>query len=363
MRRLRLGRLAGNRGGMVIITVLWVLVLLSFLSLSLGQSTRIEFALANNFIGKIKSKYLAWGGVQYALHLIEEDTADEESAKFDSLTWCAVRPVADKTSEDLFQRHELGDGYFEIGYWHRQADGAKPVHAYGMADEERRINLNTVTKNNFLILSTLIQELGYEEEVALTVTHGVIDWRDPDDVLNDSEYGAELEYYQGLEKPYRPKNMQFESLEELLLIRGVTPELFADLKPYVTLFPPGGELRINFNTAPEIMLRSLAIAVSGRASGTDENDAESLVRKMLDYRRGDDRIENTGDDRIIEADGLMLNRREQALFIRMSNLHRTRKANFVRVFVTGVDQNRMVTSTIEAVIGRDNLDMVYWKRN
>src|SRR5690606_30820187 len=38
-------------------------------------------------------------------------------------------------------------------------------------------------------------------------------------------YGAELEYYSTLPTPYAPKNGPIESVEELLLVRGVTPQL------------------------------------------------------------------------------------------------------------------------------------------
>ncbi|MBZ0167741.1 MAG: hypothetical protein K8I00_13120, partial [Candidatus Omnitrophica bacterium] len=102
---------------------------------------------------------------------------------------------------------------------------------------------------------------------------------------------------------------------------------------------------------------------SGSSSGTDENDARALVEKMVKYRAGQDRLENTEDDRVIEVNELVLNRRERALFIRMSNLHRARKANYLRVQVLGFDGVRKVQTKIEAVIGRDNLNIVYWNRN
>lgn len=351
------------KSGVVIITVLWVLVVLSFLALSLGQGARIDFLLAKNFVGKVKSRYAAWGGVEYAIQQIHDDSLDEESSKFDSLAWCGVRPNSERSPQDMFQNHALGDGYFDISYLRETDDAEDQVRLYGLRDEERRINLNTLTKNNFGILSTLLMELGVDEEQALTVTHAIIDWKDPDDILNDQEYGAEREYYEALDPPYLPKNMPYESVEELLLVRGVTPEIYNKLKSHVTLYPIGGELRINFETATERMLRSVAIAVSGSSSGTDENDARALVEKMVKYRAGQDRVENTEDDRIIEVNELVLNRRERALFIRMSNLHRARKSNFLRVEVTGFDGTRKIPTKIEAVIGRDNLNIVYWKRN
>jgi len=52
----------------------------------------------------------------------------------------------------------------------------------------------------------------------------ILDWRDPDDLYRMN--GAEPDYYQSLKEPYRCKNGNLDSIEELLLVRGVTPELF-----------------------------------------------------------------------------------------------------------------------------------------
>ena len=58
-----------------------------------------------------------------------------------------------------------------------------------------------------------------------TVIDSILDWRDSnrDHRLN----GAEEDYYRGLDPPYSCKDGPFDVVEELLLVRGVTPELFA----------------------------------------------------------------------------------------------------------------------------------------
>src|SRR5262249_12987180 len=55
------------------------------------------------------------------------------------------------------------------------------------------------------------------------VANAILDWIDADDQLRTN--GAEDEYYQTLQPPYHCKNAPLDSLEELLLVRGVTPEL------------------------------------------------------------------------------------------------------------------------------------------
>ena len=55
------------------------------------------------------------------------------------------------------------------------------------------------------------------------IIDAILDWLDPDDIARPN--GAEREYYSGLSHPYAPKNGPFESVEELLLVKGVTPQL------------------------------------------------------------------------------------------------------------------------------------------
>jgi DNA uptake protein ComE-like DNA-binding protein len=62
-----------------------------------------------------------------------------------------------------------------------------------------------------------------------TIADAILDWIDPDD--DQRESGAERDYYTTLDPPYAPRNGPLGSIEELLLVRGVTPALLfgADL--------------------------------------------------------------------------------------------------------------------------------------
>jgi hypothetical protein len=55
------------------------------------------------------------------------------------------------------------------------------------------------------------------------VADAILDWLDPDD--EPRELGAEVDYYSGLTPPYGAKNGPVDTVEELLLVRGVTPQL------------------------------------------------------------------------------------------------------------------------------------------
>lgn len=84
----------------------------------------------------------------------------------------------------------------------------------------------------------------------------VRDWVDADDERS-SVNGAEDNEYMGALPPYRAANQLMRSPGELLLVKGVTPELFRALKPYVTALPQV-DSPINVNTAPLPVLMSLA---------------------------------------------------------------------------------------------------------
>jgi len=94
---------------------------------------------------------------------------------------------------------------------------------YGLEDESGRLNLNIVPLADQVqegAARTLLMSLpGMSEDVA----DAILDWIDEDDETR--EYGAEVDYYASLMPAYEPKNGPLETVEELLLVRGVTPDL------------------------------------------------------------------------------------------------------------------------------------------
>ena len=75
----------------------------------------------------------------------------------------------------------------------------------------------------------------------------------------NSSFGAEDSDYQLLDPPYRTANQPFNDVGELLLVKGFGRKQLDTLRPYITVLPTkGGEkTKINVNTAPELVLRSL----------------------------------------------------------------------------------------------------------
>ncbi|MEX2309556.1 MAG: hypothetical protein WD738_18285 [Pirellulales bacterium] len=108
-------------------------------------------------------------------------------------------------------------------------DGLYGGIRYGVENESSRLNLNTV----------LLADSGGEDgarKLLMTlpgmtelIADAILDWLDPDDQTR--MLGAERDYYSSLDPPYAPRNGPLGSIEELLLVRDVTPALLfgADL--------------------------------------------------------------------------------------------------------------------------------------
>ena len=59
--------------------------------------------------------------------------------------------------------------------------------------------------------------------MTIEIADAILDWIDEDD--EPREYGAEVDFYSGMTPPYTPQNGPLKTIEELLLIRGVVPDL------------------------------------------------------------------------------------------------------------------------------------------
>ena len=94
------------------------------------------------------------------------------------------------------------------------------------------------------------------------------DWVDAD---TDTRFpnGAEDDYYTSLHPAYRAANRPFASPRELLLVKGVTVEMYQKLAPFIVCLPKTTPL--NVNTASKELLMSLGPTV-------DASAAETLLR-------------------------------------------------------------------------------------
>ncbi len=260
-----------NRRGSILVVALWMIAIIGAFALSSGYQARQKVSLADRIDSKNWLGGLAESGIYQGIWQIKQrkENAPEYHAFND--------PYTSNTS--FYKRKFLGEGSYTISYEYTDPDDDTVKIRYGLQDEEQKINVNGVKPE---VISRLIQMVGEKDrDSADQIAYSIEDWRDENNAAAHPEFGAEDDYYEDLDAPYDCKDFTLESLDELLLVRGMTPELFEKLKPYITVFGSGA---VNINTAPKQVFLAL---------GMDS----SLIDKIFHYRNGPDREQGTEDDR------------------------------------------------------------------
>jgi type II secretory pathway component PulK len=258
----------GHRGrqaerGVALIIVLLVLSLLLTVVGEFALAMRLEATTTINFRAAVASGFLAQAGFQRAAAEILPDAIAHHLDEAGLLVFRHSRLGSPQAPPR--QDIKLGTGQF----------------SYRITDEEARINLNRATPDQ---LHRLLTELGIERETRDVIVDSIQDWRDPNEEhrLN----GAESDYYLALPVPYKSKNADFDSVEELLLVRGITPQIFygtpeqPGLGAYVTVAGSGA---INLNTASDVVLRTLGYAqaeLDNLKQGRPYLDASALPSRL-----------------------------------------------------------------------------------
>lgn len=142
-----------------------------------------------------------------------------------ALVWAQTYDRESDPIRDVSSRREyLRDNGPPIAAWRyaivaARIDDQVGLPRFGPTPEYSKLNLNSATDEQIAnLLTPLLTNLGIENPLELVAA--LLDWRDGDDEPHDG--GAENEYYNQLEPPYNTKNGPFDTIEELLLVRGFT---------------------------------------------------------------------------------------------------------------------------------------------
>lgn len=216
--------------------VLLVLSVLVTMILGLDADARRELKEAAVFRDNFKATALTHAGVEAARATLRRDILLEKQAgsSYDGLTDIWATPMPGIT---------LGDGVVSVS----------------IEDERGKLNLNDLARSmeptlraatilRFKRLCALIQ-------VEPELVEAIVDWVDADDVPEKN--GAERQYYESLQPSYRPANMALQTVDELQLIKGMTPHILQRLRRYVTVYPELSDGWININTADPLVLEAL----------------------------------------------------------------------------------------------------------
>ena len=237
-------KLRTNQNGMVLLMVLVIVALLSSLLVEFAFSTFVDLRLTETYRDATRAYYLAKGGIRAGRMLLQDDKNN-----YDSL---------DELWSQGITNYPVGDGNVSI---HIEDQGGKLD--LNLIYNSASRSADAVNRPRLERLFTILK---------LTDPEGLadclLDWIDPDDNLEP--YGAEDQYYMSLDPPYHCKNGPLDSLDELALVKGFTPEVIAAIRPHVTVY---GSDKININTATAEVL----MAYSASPDDIDQANAEEII--------------------------------------------------------------------------------------
>lgn len=299
-----------SESGVALLLVLFVVSLLIIIAAEFAFTTRMEITNARNFKEDIEGYFYAQAGFQYAMTEIigsYDELYMTQSGQVgfyrkwyhENPDYGYEPPLAGEDGEVVVEWPPMpnrtgipiGNGKFD----------------YIITDEEGRLNVNYLNSRlrmgdktmrevfRELLLATGVPE-GEEPDI---IIDSIMDWIDRGDEhrLN----GAETDWYEanyaekGFSYPYSCKNARLDTIDELLLIRGITPDLlygsdsiyatgqteegtyYRGLLPYITVY--GYHRKVNIDTAPPLLLQIV-----------NPDGAEEVIERRAENQKTGDRI-------------------------------------------------------------------------
>jgi type II secretory pathway component PulK len=210
----------------VLLAVLIVIVVLSLAAYKYSELMSFELRATNRILKTSQVKALAESGVHYAAALLATPDSITQNVSGNPFNNQAMFYAVQLQNTDSSgsSSSSTNNSYFSIcsiDYTNQNSDGSFPV-VYGVTDEAGKINLNAMMQID-PSGQTLYNMLMLLPNMTDTIANSIIDWMDPDDDVRQG--GAESSYYLSLTPPYECKNGPLDSIEELLLVQGVTQPL------------------------------------------------------------------------------------------------------------------------------------------
>lgn len=202
--------------GAALLLVLWLVALLTALVGAYALTARIEALQGRVGSRGAMAQEIARAGMEYAL----------------------VR-VADRNPETHWQPN--GRAYA----WRFDGHDVQ----VRIIDETGKVDLNQA---DVPLLSRLMQALGEPPDASDALAAAIVDWRDADD-LGQPVGGAEDGDYAAAGRPYGAKDAPFETIAELEQVLGMTPDLYARLEPFLTLYSGRGQPDATYAQGPVLM--------------------------------------------------------------------------------------------------------------
>ena len=195
-----------SRRGFAVIIALVAVAVLAMLAGALAVFMKVENQLAQNGNDDEKLLWLGRAGVERACWILAQEPGGPSSLK---QIWAGGPGDGPETNSPLsgvtLDNYPVGDGTVSLH----------------IIELESKININ---RADTPLLTQVLTTMGVDASLISVVSDSIQDWIDTDDATRPA--GAESDYYQGLTPPYYAKDAPMDDIEELQLVKGVTPLMF-----------------------------------------------------------------------------------------------------------------------------------------
>ena len=207
----------GDQRGVALLLVLWACTLLAILLGGYAALARTEGLQARYQFAQTKAHYAAEAGLMQAVYSLRDPVAKQR--------W-------------------IGDGRPYIFHYDNATITLSAI------DEGGKVDLNTATPE---VLQALFHATGMKPAEAQVLADRVVDWHSPASPGDETDGGRAA--YVAAGRDYGPRHGPFASIEELQMVLGITPALYRQLAPVVTIW--SGTASPDPNTAPPLALAAI----------------------------------------------------------------------------------------------------------
>jgi general secretion pathway protein K len=269
-----------NRGIALLITISITTILVAA---ALEYNRRARFAVISTAAtrDRLTLSYMASSGVQIAMALLVKDKLE---SNFDSLAedWAVPEKIEELLLEVPFDAGKL---------------------TVTITDELSKIQVNALVKfpdsrqfseSQIMLWDRFLRYIRSEEELTdesdpVAIVNSVKDWLDSgDDEATTGLSGAESSYYEDLDPPYASRNGPMQDINELLLIKGITPQIFNDsqdapgLESFMTVHGMTVGAGTAFNWPGRININTADAPVIAALLGLENQE---LAQAIVEYRQ------------------------------------------------------------------------------
>ncbi len=272
--------LRGNRGIALLITISVTTILVAA---ALEYNRRARFAVISTAAvrDRLMLSNMATSGVHAAMALLVKDRSESD---FDSLQEDWANP---EKIDELLQEIPFENGKLTVTITDELSK--IQVNALVSFPDSQRFN-----QSQILLWEHFLRYIGSEEQLTddsdpVAIVNSVKDWLDSgDDDATTGLSGAESAYYEDLDPPYASRNGPLPDISELLMIKGITPELYygnekkPGLSQHMTVY--GMTLRegTSFNWPGRININTAGLPLLAALLGIED---EEMAQSLYDYRQ------------------------------------------------------------------------------